>query len=34
VKDVESKLPLKARNCFLCHEPHSVASRFHSEGGK
>ena len=34
VKDVEDKLPVKIRNCFLCHEPHSVSNRFHSEGGK
>ena len=34
VKDVEGKLPAKARSCFLCHDHHSVKAVFHSKGGK
>ena len=34
VKDVEAKLPPKARDCFLCHDNHSVKVRFHMKGGK
>lgn len=34
VKDVEDKLPSKARNCFLCHDHHSVKAGFHTKGGK
>lgn len=34
VKDVETKLPPKARDCFLCHDYHSVKVVFHSKGGK
>jgi hypothetical protein len=34
VKDVEDKLPAKARNCFLCHDHHSVKAVFHTKGGK
>jgi len=34
VDDVEKKLPQKLRNCFLCHDKHSVITKFHSVGGK
>ncbi len=34
VKDIEKRLPLKVRSCFLCHDPHSLAAKFHKEGGK
>lgn len=34
VKDVENKLPPKLRNCFLCHDHHSVTTGFHMKGGK
>ncbi len=34
VVDVEKKLPLKIRDCFLCHDHHAVTTKFHSEGGK
>ncbi|MCL4490324.1 MAG: hypothetical protein M1510_00230 [Nitrospirae bacterium] len=34
VEDVEKKLPPKARDCFLCHDAHSVTARFHMKGGK
>lgn len=34
VADVEKKLPLKIRNCFLCHDHHAVTLRFHKGGGK
>ena len=34
VADVEKKLPKQSRNCFLCHDRHSVTVKFHSEGGK
>ncbi len=34
VKDVEDKLPAKARSCFLCHDHHSVRAGFHTKAGK
>lgn len=34
VKDVEKRLPPAARSCFLCHEHHSVTTKFHQKGGK
>ncbi|BCB95909.1 hypothetical protein JZK55_08310 [Dissulfurispira thermophila] len=34
VSDVEKKLPLKLRDCFLCHDHHSVTPKFHTKGGK
>lgn len=34
VKDIEEKFPAKSRNCFMCHDYHSVTVSFHSKGGK
>ena len=34
VKDVEEKLPAQARNCYLCHNNHSLNPIFHTKGGK
>ncbi len=31
VKDVEKRLPPKARSCYLCHDYHSVGLSFHSK---
>lgn len=34
VSEVEKNLPPKLRNCFLCHDRHSVTPKFHGKGGK
>ena len=34
VRDVEKKLHPKLKNCFLCHDAHSVTLRFHTKGGE
>lgn len=33
VADVEKKLLPKQKTCFLCHDAHSVAAKFHTKGG-
>ncbi len=34
VADVEKKMLPKMKTCFICHDAHSVATKFHTKGGK
>lgn len=34
VREVQKRLPPKARSCYLCHDPHAVTLRFHAKEGR